>query len=143
MSDRIFGAFGLMLAIFFAWGTLQIQESFLSDTVGPKTFPLLIASLLGLSSFAILVRPGPEPVWPSLGRFVEILAAVVVMVLYVEALDMLGFVFATTLATTYLSWRLQSPLWQAGLVGVGTAVGIYVIFHLLLGLSLARGPFGF
>ena len=29
------------------------------------------------------------------------------------------------------------------LVGIGTSVGIYVVFRLILGLSLARGPFGF
>jgi putative tricarboxylic transport membrane protein len=27
--------------------------------------------------------------------------------------------------------------------GVGVSVGIYTIFHLVLGLSLAKGPFGF
>ena len=143
MSDRIFGAFGLVLAIFYAWATLQIQESFLSDTVGPKAFPLIVASILGLSSLAILLRPDADPVWPPLGRLAEIAAAVVVMVLYAEFLSTLGFVFATALASAYLSWRLGSSALQSALIGIGIAVGIYVIFHLIFGLSLARGPLGF
>jgi len=42
-----------------------------------------------------------------------------------------------------LSWRLGSaPVWAA-VSGVGISVGIYVVFHLVLGLSLAKGPLGF
>ncbi len=65
------------------------------------------------------------------------------MVLYAELLDVAGFIIATALATTYLTWRLGTPPVQSVLVGIATALGIYVIFHLVLGLSLARGPFGF
>lgn len=143
MSDRIFGAFGLALAVFYAWATLQIEESFLSDAVGPKTFPLAIAVVLGLSSLAILAKPDSEPEWPTLGRLAEIAAAALVMVLYAQLLDPLGFIITTTLATAYLSWRLGSRIWAAALTGLGSAIGIYVIFHLILGLSLARGPLGF
>lgn len=143
MSDRIFGAFGLVLAIIYIWATLQIQESFLSDVVGPKAFPLIVASILALSSLAILLRPDADPQWPALGRLAEIAAAVVMMVLYAEFLSTLGFVIATALASGYLSWRLGSPVVQALLIGIGISVGIYVVFHLIFGLSLARGPLGF
>lgn len=143
MSDRIFGSVGLLLAILYGWATLQIEESFLSDAVGPKTFPLGIAVILGLASIAIVLKPDSEPEWPSLGRFTEILAAVVVLVLYAEFLDVVGFLIATAFAAAYLTWRLGTPPLQSLLVGVGTSGGIYVIFRLVLGLSLARGPLGF
>ncbi|WP_163847387.1 tripartite tricarboxylate transporter TctB family protein [Pseudooceanicola aestuarii] len=143
MSDRIFGAFGLLLAIFFAWATLQIEESFLSDAVGPKTFPLIIATILGLASVAIILRPDADPRWPATARLLEIAAAVVVMILYAQFLPEVGFVLATAVAAAYLTWRLGTGPLQSLLVGVCTSVGIYVIFHLILGLSLARGPWGF
>lgn len=143
MSDRIFGAFGLLLALFYAWATLQIEESFLSDEVGPKTFPLVIAAILGLASAIIALRPDEDPVWPPLGRLAEIGAAVVVMILYAQYLPEAGFVIATALAASYLTWRLGTRPLQSLLVGACTSVGIYVIFHLVLGLSLARGPLGF
>lgn len=143
MSDRIFGVFGILLAIGFAFAAFAIEESFLSDAVGPKAFPLIVATVLGLSSAVIALRPDPEPVWPPLGRLVEIGAAVVVMILYAEMLPVAGFVIATFFAATYLAWRLGSGPVESVLVGFGTSVGIYVIFHLVLGLSLARGPFGF
>ena len=143
MSDRIFGVIGLLLAIGFAFAALAIEESFLSDAVGPKAFPLIVAAVLGLSSIVIALRPDAAPEWPSLGRLAEILAAVVVMILYAQLLPEIGFVFATALAATYLTWRLGSGPIASVLTGVGTSVGIYVIFHLVLGLSLARGPLGF
>lgn len=143
MSDRIFGAFGVLLAIGYIFAALAIEESFLSDAVGPKAFPIIIASILGLSSLVILLRPDPEPHWPALGRLTEIFAAVVVMILYAEMLPVAGFVIATAFAAGYLAWRLGSRVVEAIAVGIGTSVGIYVIFHLVLGLSLARGPFGF
>ncbi|WP_068108344.1 tripartite tricarboxylate transporter TctB family protein [Tropicimonas marinistellae] len=143
MSDRIFGVFGILLAIGFALSAMAIEESFLSDAVGPKAFPLIIAAILGLSSLFILLRPDEEPSWPSLGRFAEVAGAIVVMILYAEFLPVAGFVIATAVAAAYLSWRLGSSVLSALATGVGTSVGIYVVFHLILGLSLARGPFGF
>lgn len=143
MSDRIFGFVGLLIAIGFALAALMIEESFLSDAVGPKAFPLIIAAVLGLSSIAIILRPDAAPQWPSLARLAEIAAAVVVMILYAELLPVLGFVISTAFASAYLTWRLGSGPIATIATGIGTSVGIYVIFHLVLGLSLARGPFGF
>lgn len=143
MSDRIFGIIGVILAIGFVVAALMIEESFLSDAVGPKAFPIIIACILGLSSIAIVIKPDAAPDWPSFGRFVEIMAAVVVMVLYAELLPVAGFVIATAFAAAYLTWRLGSGLVATLATGIGTSVGIYVIFHLVLGLSLARGPLGF
>ena len=143
MTDRIFGVVGLLLAIGYALTALTIQESFRSDAVGPKSFPLIIATVLGLSSLVIALRPDASPSWPSLGRLAESLAAAVVMVLYAELLPVLGFIIATFLASAYLTWRLGSEVIGSLMIGVGTSLGIYVIFHLVLGLSLARGPFGF
>ncbi|APZ53217.1 tripartite tricarboxylate transporter TctB family protein [Salipiger abyssi] len=143
MSDRIFGVVGMLLALGYVVAAFAIEESFLSDAVGPKAFPLIIAGILGLSSAVIALRPDAEPAWPALGRLAEIGAAVVVMILYAEMLPVAGFVIATAFAAAYLAWRLGSAPLEAVAVGVGTSVGIYVIFHLALGLSLARGPFGF
>ena len=143
MSDRIFGVFGIFLSIFYAWATLQIEESFLSDAVGPKTFPLGIAFVLGISSLIIALKPDADPVWPSLARFAEVIAAAVVMVLYAQLLPEIGFVAATALAATYLTWRLGTQPLASIITGILIAGGIYIVFHLILGLSLARGPWGF
>ncbi|MEJ2015525.1 MAG: tripartite tricarboxylate transporter TctB family protein, partial [Limibacillus sp.] len=77
------------------------------------------------------------------GRLAEIALAALVMIAYAMALPQAGFIIATAVASAYLTWRLGSkPLWSV-VIGVGTSLGIYVVFRLILGLSLARGPFGF
>ncbi len=143
MSDRIFGGIGILLALIFAYQATIIQESFLSDVVGPKAFPLIIAAVLAAASVYFLLKPDPEPEWPSLGGLAEIGFAVLVMLAYAQLLPEIGFVFATACAGTYLTWRLGTKPLQSLIVGVLTSVGIYVVFHLVLGLSLARGPLGF
>ena len=143
MSDRIFGGIGLVIAILFAWQASIIQESFLTDAVGPKVFPYIIAAVMGISSVYFLLKPDPEPHWPRAGRLAEIGLAVLVLAAYAELLPVAGFVIATAVAAAYLTWRLGSRPLESLIIGIGTSVGIYIIFHLVLGLSLARGPFGF
>jgi len=142
MSDRIFGAFGLALAAFFIWGATLIELPFISDPVGPRSFPIIIGALLGLSSLVILLRPDAGPHWPAIGRLAEIAGAVIVMVAYALLLPGFGFVICTAVAAAVLTWRLgTAPLWSV-VSGVLTSLGIYAVFHLILGLSLARGPLG-
>lgn len=143
MSDRVFGGLGLLLAAFFIWQAQLIELSFISDPVGPRTFPTIIGIVLGLSSLVVLLRPDAAAQWPSARRLFEIAISVAVMIAYAMLLPELGFVIATALAATFLTWRLgTAPAWSF-VVGAATSLGIYVVFHLILGLSLARGPLGF
>ncbi|MCB1516372.1 MAG: tripartite tricarboxylate transporter TctB family protein [Hyphomicrobiaceae bacterium] len=143
MSDRIFGVVGILLSALFIWRATVIQESFMSDAVGPKTFPIIIGTILGLASLYFIARPDAEPVWPRFTGLIEIFMAIVVLIAYAIALPELGFAITTAIATAYLSWRLGSPAWQALLAGLLTSGGLYLVFRVILGLSLARGPFGF
>ncbi|MBB3713528.1 putative tricarboxylic transport membrane protein [Limimaricola variabilis] len=143
MSDRILGVIGLSLALFFAVSAALIQESFMTDAIGPKAFPYIISAVVALASLVFLFSPDPEPAWPAFNRLAEIGFAVAVSFLYAWVLPELGFLISTSLAAGYLSWRLGTAPLPAVAVGVGTSVGIYVVFRLILGLSLAEGPFGF
>lgn len=143
MSDRLFGIFGLMLAAFYFWATSLIADSFMVDVVGPRTFPYIVGSIIAVCSLYFILRPDPEPQWPVVRNLIEIFFAAAVMLLYAAVLSKAGFIIPTIFATAYLTWRLGTPLLQSLLVGVLTSVGIYVVFHWILGLSLAKGPWGF
>ncbi len=143
MSDRIFGGLGLLLAVFFIWQATLIEESFISDVVGPKMFPIIIGVVLGLASLYFVLRPDPEPRWPGAARLFEIAMAVAVMVAYAMLLPELGFLIATAIASAYMTWRLGTKPLQSLVVGVLISGGIYLVFRVILGLSLARGPLGF
>ena len=61
-----------------------------------------------------------------------------VLLIYAYALPEIGFVIATALAAAFLTWRLGTKPLHAIVSGVATSIGIYVVFHLILGLSLAE-----
>jgi putative tricarboxylic transport membrane protein len=143
MSDRILGGAMVLLAVFYIWASSLTEISFISDPVGPKTFPMIIGGLVGISGLAIFLRTDPEPQWPAAGSLIEIFAAVVLLFIYAAVLPELGFVVCTAFAASFLSWRLGSRPIEAIVAGIAMSVGIYVVFHLILGLSLARGPWGF
>jgi len=143
MSDRIFGIFGLALAAFYFWATSIIPDSFMVDVIGPRAFPYIVGTVLAICSLYILLRPDAEPEWPTLVNFIEIVFATAVMFLYAWALSKVGFAIATVFATAYLSWRLGTRPIGALITGIATSAGIYVVFKLILGLSLAKGPLGF
>ena len=143
MSDRIFGGVGLVFALLFIWAAFHIELSFISDPVGPRTFPIIVAIVMAIASLIIIIKPDVEPHWPGIARLLEIAGAAGVMVAYALALPIVGFLIATAVASAFLTWRLgTTPVWSV-VSGVLTSVGIYTVFHLILGLSLARGPFGF
>ncbi|OKH87479.1 tripartite tricarboxylate transporter TctB family protein [Thalassospira sp. TSL5-1] len=143
MSDRVLGVACLLLSAFYIFMATQIQTSFITDYLGPKFFPILIASLLAIAAIFPIIKPDPDPDWPGIGRLVEIVFAVAVMVAYTYALPVAGFVVSTAITAGILSWRLGAKPVAAATAGVSISVGIYVVFHLILQLSLARGPWGF
>ena len=143
MADRVLGVFGLAIAAFYIWQATQVRESFISDPVGPKTFPIIIGLTLIISSLVIIFRPDEDPRWPSLSRLAEMAVVVGVLLLYANLLPEVGFVIATAVTAAFLSWRLDTKPLQAAVAGVAISVGIYTVFHVILGLSRAEGPLGF
>ena len=66
------------------------------------------------------------------------------MVAYALLLPELGFVIATAVAAGFLTWRLgTAAALGRGLRGPDRRSASMLVFHLILGLSLARGPLGF
>ena len=143
MNDRVLGGIGLAVSVVFIWMATQIELSFISDPVGPKTFPIIIGVMFALASLVMVLKPDPDPHWPAAGRLIELGATLLVLIGYAQLLPVLGFVIATAITAAYLSWRLGAKAIAAVTAGLCISFGIYAVFHLILGLSLARGPLGF
>ncbi len=143
MSDRIFAVIVLAIAVGMGWATAQIQESFIQDVLGPKAFPMLIAVLMGISAVVMFFKPDADPHWPGMYKVVELLATAGVLVAYAQLLPIAGFVLATTCASAFLSWRLGANARQSAQGGILTAVGIFLLFQHVLGVNMAKGPWGF
>ena len=143
MSDRIFGGATILLSLLMMWATGLIEESFIQDPLGPKAFPLVIAGVMGISGLVMIFKPDAEPHWPSLTRLAELVATVGVFIVYAQMLPIAGFVLSTAVASAFLVWRLGGSTRQSLIGGIVIAIGIYAVFQHVLGLNLAKGPWGF
>lgn len=143
MSDRLLGGIMMLVALAFVVGATQIEAGMIFDPLGARMFPIIIGVILGISALFPLLKPDPEPEWPTRRIAGQIVLVLLIMVAYAYTLVPLGFVLSTALASALLSWRLGAKPLFALPVGIGIAVGIYVVFNRLLGLSLAAGPWGF
>ena len=139
-SDRIFGLVMAIVALAYIASATQIQTSFLSDPVGPKTFPILIGVVGAISAIFMVFKPDPEPDWPVLKTFGALLIAVIVLVAYAYALKPLGFLLPTAIAAGVLSFQISPKAKTAILSGLGLSIGLFVLFKYALDLGLVPFP---
>lgn len=142
ISDRIFGLVVTLGALAYIVGASQLQTSFLSDPVGPKTFPILVGTVAGICGIFMILRPDPDPDWPALRTLGALSIAVVVMIGYAYALKPMGFLVPTAIAAGVLSYQISPRPVAAILTGLGLSLGLFVLFKFVLGLSLLGLPRG-
>ena len=140
LSDRVFGLVIAALALGFILSATQIETSFLSDPVGPKTFPYLIGGVLIICALVVILRPDPDPVWLSLNAIGKLLIAIAVLVAYAYALRPMGFLIPTAIAAGLLSYQIEPRPARAALAGIGLSIGLFLIFKYALGLGLFALP---
>ncbi len=139
-SDRLFGVVVILCALGYAWGAFQIQTSFMSDPLGSKTFPLLLASVATLCGLVMILRPDAEAEWPDLKTLLNVAIAALVMVGYAYALKPWGFLIPTAICAAILSYQISPRPLPAALTGLGLSIGLFFIFKYALGLGLQPFP---
>lgn len=142
MSDRIFGLVVIGVALAYIAGALQIQSSFLSDPVGSKSFPIIVASLAIVCGLFMIFRPDEEPGWPDAKTLVSLAICLALLVGYAYALKPLGFIIPTMVVASALSYQITPNPRNAVASGVGLALGLFVLFKFVLDLGLVGLPKG-
>lgn len=139
MTDRITGLLILLLALGYGLEASRMQVGFLSDPLGPRPFPYIIALLVGLSALWLLFKPDPEPTWPP-PRFWPVLGLVLLsLVAYAYLVVPLGFVLTTTLEMTLLSVLFGARWWQGLSGALAFTLVVYFLFTEGLGVTLPMG----
>ena len=141
-SDRIFGAVVVLGSLAYVASASQIAAPFFSDPLGSRAFPMGVGLVAALCGLAMMWRPDDEPDWPALRSLGALAVATVALVAYAYALRPLGFLLPTAVAAALLSFQIAPRPVAAVLTGIGLSVGLYVLFRLLLGLSLQGFPAG-
>ena len=140
LSDRLFGVVVILGALAYTAGAFQIQTSFMSDPVGSKTFPLILAGVATVCGLVLVFRPDDDPAWPSRMTLGNIVIAVLVMAAYAHALRPLGFLMPTAVCAAILSFQISPRPLPAAITGLGLSIGLFLIFKYALGLGLQPLP---
>ncbi|MCF8485283.1 MAG: tripartite tricarboxylate transporter TctB family protein [Rhodobacteraceae bacterium] len=139
-ADRIFGLFMMVLALGYILSAMGIQTSFMSDPVGPRVFPYLVAGVVMLCSLSLILRPDPNADWPRGVMLAKMAFSVVLLVAYALMIRPLGFILPTVIVAGLLSYQINPRPVPAALSGLGLGIGLYVLFKVILGLGLKGLP---
>ncbi len=141
-TDRIFGAVVIVVALAFIASAYNLPAGNIFDKLGPKAFPYVIGTGLILSALAVMLKPDPEPAWPTGRTLLSLAFATLVLLAYAYSLKPLGFLVPTAIAAGILSYQITPNARLAPVIGVGLSVGLFVVFKYALGLSLLPFPRG-
>ncbi|WGH77937.1 tripartite tricarboxylate transporter TctB family protein [Jannaschia ovalis] len=141
-GDRIFGVAVLLGAVAYAAAAMQLRTGFMSDPVGSKTFPLLVAGVCAICGAVMVLKPDADPDWPRARTWGALAVAVGVLVGYAYALKPLGFLIPTAIAAGVLSYQIDARPRYALLAGLGLSLGLFALFRFVLGLGLSALPAG-
>ncbi|MDP2018472.1 tripartite tricarboxylate transporter TctB family protein [Hydrogenophaga sp.] len=140
MSDRVLGAVCVVASAAMAWAAQDYAAAISYEPVGPRAFPLLLASGLGLSGLWLVLRPtaGAEAFRGVPWKPTALCAAAVLA--YTLLFQWLGFALATALMALPVGMAFGGS-WKQSLAG-GAALGVvlYLLFDKVLDVVLPTGP---
>jgi len=142
MSDRLTGLFIIVVALAFFAGATQLEAPFFADPLGPKAFPMMIASVALIAGMVMVMRPDEPPEWPELATIARLILANIILVFYAYSLKPLGFLLSTAAAAAALSYQINPNAMRSILTGLALSIGLFFIFKFALGLSLFAFPRG-
>lgn len=113
--------------------------AFVSDPVGPKALPLLVAVLLVGAGVHTALRPPVWVRWPSPPLLGKIAAATAAFALYALALGFVGFFLSTTWVVATLSHLYGAPPRHGIPTAAFLAGALWLLFVRILSLPLPIG----
>ncbi|HSB68946.1 MAG TPA: tripartite tricarboxylate transporter TctB family protein [Candidatus Methylomirabilis sp.] len=149
-ADQITGVIVLIFSLVVIEGARRMPPS---GTFGPGAgfLPFWLGAAMAVLAIILLVNASREPAhvsgrspFPKGRRLLPILATVGALGGFILLLEILGFLLATALLTAFLLRVVEREGWWISVgVGLANAAGLYVVFQVLLGVSLPKTVFGF
>jgi len=149
-ADQVTGIIILAFSLAVMEGSRRLPPS---GTFGPGAgfLPFWLGALMAVLSVMLIVtanrRPGTAPRDPLFSNpwvLAPVLFTVGGLAAYILLLERMGFLLATALLSAFLLGVVERETWSKSvLVAVLNSVALYVIFRLVLGVSLPRNAFGF
>ncbi|AWX14536.1 tricarboxylic transporter [Mergibacter septicus] len=142
-SERIFGILIVLLAITYGIESFNFQAAFIeNNSIGPQTFPQIIAYILGLSGLWITIKPDQSLSWGNTKIWFELMLTIITLIFYAVLLETLGFILTSILCCGFLSYRMGASWQKAFSIACLYSCGLFLLFNFVLELSLPLGIFG-
>lgn len=137
--DRVTGAVLALLGVAVALEATTFDVAFLTDPVGPKALPLLVAGTLLVAGLIAVARPREGLSLPDGATTFRMVGSVAAFLLYAAALPWLGFFLSTTLVVTALALLYRGPI-LGSIAGAAALSGaLWILFVRALSLPLPVG----
>ena len=146
LTDRIIGVAALLLAAVYLYATAQIPTLEIGDPLGPKAFPRLLGIALIAAAILLFVetlkadKAGDKAPRGNLHHLWLIGGVTAWTALYFGVFDVAGYLVATMIYLLVLTSVFNRGKRTANiLTSVLFALGSYILFVGILGVSLAKG----
>ena len=150
MNDRILGAVCVAIAGAMAWAAQGYAAEISYEPVGPRAFPLLLATLMAIGGLWLLfkpARPSSDPEHRASGSNFALLRPLLfvaaAVVVFAMLFQLLGFTLATALMAVPVGMAFGGSWWKSLLGGVGLGIGLFLLFDKLLDVVLPTGLLSF
>jgi putative tricarboxylic transport membrane protein len=149
--EMITGVFLLFLSGAVIWGALQMPPS-ASFGPGAGFLPFWLGVLLAVLATILFVsawrRPATEKnnksIFPGKQALITVTLVMGGLAGYILLIEVLGYLVNTFLFVFFLMKVVQREKWPLTLgVSLGTTVGLFLIFQVLLRITLPSNMFGF
>ena len=123
-----------------------------SATFGPGVgfFPFWLGVLMAIVSVLLILNTWrgradfKKKIFPGPQALIAIVLVLGGLAGYIVLLEILGFLVDTMLFTAFLLGMVEREKWKMSiLIALLTSAGLFVIFQLLLGVTLPKNRFGF
>jgi len=149
-ADQLTGVIVLIFSLAVMEGSRRLPPS-MTFGPGPGFLPFWLGALMAVLSILLLVRACRQAaaavdkrLFPNRRVLIPVGATIGSLAVYILLLEWLGFLLGTGLLTAFLLGVVEREKWPlAALVAVLNSVGLYVVFRLLLGVSLPQSVLGF
>ncbi|MFN3209337.1 MAG: tripartite tricarboxylate transporter TctB family protein [Roseovarius sp.] len=140
MVDRIFA--GVLLIVTLAYAVIAftaISAPFQYDPLGPESWPQILSVVAIICLLIILWKPDTDEMGVARKTWFRLCATVIMLCVYAELYEPLGFILSTILFGTALCAMLGAGMLRSVVFGVAAGIAGYLLCVTLLDLNLPEG----
>lgn len=139
LRDRMAGFLLVLAGVATALEAWTFNVAFMTDPVGPKALPLLVAVTLVVAGARLMARPRSNVELPDVDAARRMSFAAAAFIAYGLALPWLGFFLSTTVVVSALGVLFGGPRLGSAIAGASLSAVLWLLFVIVLSLPLPIG----